>query len=295
MAMRTNEGPGAQLRALLFDLGDTLERDGVVLAGVPEALTAIAAVRTHLGEPVPRALVSDVGPASTPEEIAAAFSAYVAEVRRLGLLPWFDPPEVHVTLSAQAGVRKPDPRVFALALTRLGLAPDLAGAAFFTEDAAHVEAARALGMTALRFGAGGDFDDWAAAPLLVIRLAGTDDPATLLTALNLRLEQRHGISLARLDRIALGGEGPGTIVGTTPPGPDGVARSVEVTLAKNGDVAALRTEGGGVSTDADAARFRGVLEDNHAVGRDLAPGVTHTLEPDAEGAEALQRRRFSIH
>lgn len=61
------------------------------------------------------------------------------------LISYFD----SVTISAEEHVMKPDPRIFQLALARAGAAPT---EAVFVDDAiANVEAARALGMTAVHF------------------------------------------------------------------------------------------------------------------------------------------------
>lgn len=64
---------------------------------------------------------------------------------RFPVLPHFD----SVTISAEEGVMKPDPRIFAIALRRADAAP---GEAVFVDDfAANVEGARAVGMLAVHF------------------------------------------------------------------------------------------------------------------------------------------------
>ena len=84
----------------------------------------------------------------------------------------FEPVERHVTLSTQAGVNKPDRRIYELALTRLGTDATLGDCLSITENAEHVAACRALGMQALQFGVA--FTDWSQAPQLVRSLI---DPA----------------------------------------------------------------------------------------------------------------------
>ena len=54
--------------------------------------------------------------------------------------------------SSHVGVRKPDPRIFALALEELGR-PDPARCVFLDDHPANVAAARALGMLAIHVGA----------------------------------------------------------------------------------------------------------------------------------------------
>jgi putative hydrolase of the HAD superfamily len=55
----------------------------------------------------------------------------------------------HLIISAEVGVIKPDPRIYHLALDRMGIAP---AEAVFTDDVIeNVEAARALGMHAIHY------------------------------------------------------------------------------------------------------------------------------------------------
>jgi putative hydrolase of the HAD superfamily len=71
-------------------------------------------------------------------------------VRRLltekhGIIGCFD----SVTISAEEGVMKPDPRIYRIALARAGAAP--AEAIFVDDSLRNVEGARAIGMTALHY------------------------------------------------------------------------------------------------------------------------------------------------
>jgi putative hydrolase of the HAD superfamily len=54
-----------------------------------------------------------------------------------------------IIISAEEGVAKPDPRIFRIALDRLGVQPEQA--VFVDDTAGHVEAARAVGMRAIQF------------------------------------------------------------------------------------------------------------------------------------------------
>ncbi len=208
--------------ALLLDLGETLLHAGRPIAHVPEALEALAKLHTATGVPLPLALVSDYkmpAPGAPAAEIERLFSEYVAIVRDCGLLPRFEPVAHHITLSTQAGVLKPDAAIFRLALQRLALAPDLATAMFITEEATHVAAARALGMTAWRFG--GDFHDWRQAPALV-SAALAEDRAALEKTGQPTAEARMRQTLE--DNAAIAGPGQPLAPGQThamEPGPDG--------------------------------------------------------------------------
>lgn len=158
------------IRAVLFDLGDTLVSGDKLLPGVRPALESIAALKAD-GAPLQLGLVSDweePDPSADPAALERSEAAYVELVERVGLLDLFSPPKAKITLSTSVGVRKPDPRIFERALVQLGLPSDqLDAAVFITENAAHVAAARALGMNALRFGEGGDFAKWNEAPALI--------------------------------------------------------------------------------------------------------------------------------
>lgn len=174
--MTMGDSNALPIRAVLLDLGGTLERDGAVLPGVPEALELLTGLMTRSGEPIEVALVSDYEEAAGPDDVDRLFREYVEIVRKLDLLRFFEPPERRATLSTQAGARKPDRRVFELAMRRLGLSPTLETAVFVTENEAHVAAARELGLHALRFGPGGDFEDWQRATPVLLSALGLGDP-----------------------------------------------------------------------------------------------------------------------
>jgi beta-phosphoglucomutase-like phosphatase (HAD superfamily) len=183
------------LLALLLDLGETLVHAGRVIEEVPEALKALRSLRTVQGIPLSLALVSDYtmpAPGAPAGEVTRLFDEYVGLVRDFGLLPYFEPPERHITLSTQAGVRKPAQAIFELALRRLGLPHDLRTAMFITEDAAHVAAARNLGITAWQYGV--EFRFWRDGPPLVARALADDTAA---------LEKAGGVSAEMTYRKAL--------------------------------------------------------------------------------------------
>jgi FMN phosphatase YigB (HAD superfamily) len=169
---------GAMVRVLILDLGNTLVAEGRTLPHVKEALKALSELDSATGQPLEIALVSDFHAAvpPTPATVQARFAEYLALLDGFGLRSFFEPVDQHVTLSTQAGVTKPDRRIYELALTRLGTDAGLADCLSITEDPGHVAACRALGMQALQFGV--DFDDWSQAPDMVRSLIDpTDDEA----------------------------------------------------------------------------------------------------------------------
>lgn len=88
---------------------------------------------------------------------------------QMGVLYFFD----NVTVSSDAGVRKPDPRIFHLALATAGADP--ADTWFVDDQPVHVQAAAQLGMRALlidRTGGNGDISDLSALPRKMRAVAG---------------------------------------------------------------------------------------------------------------------------
>lgn len=138
------------MRLLLFDLGETLERRGRARPGAAELLRALGRVRDGDGEAPLLALVSDYGLASTPAEAAGLRRDYLRELRATGLARFFAPFDARVTLSSDVGALKPDARIFQAAVARAGPGLGLHDAVFVSENAAHVRAARALGLLAVQ-------------------------------------------------------------------------------------------------------------------------------------------------
>lgn len=137
------------MRAVLFDLGHTLEVDDVLLPGAHEALRAVGRMEAD-GEPVRLALLSDYRMPDGDDGVSDIVAEYVGLLERLGIRDYFEPVAECVTLSTELGVFKPHPSLFRLAVDRvLPGAPD-ERAAFVTENGSHVAAARALGMTAIQ-------------------------------------------------------------------------------------------------------------------------------------------------
>lgn len=163
---------------VMFDVGDTLVSGGRVIDGVPQALRAIEA------QGVRSCLVSDYTMPATPDphDVEVLFAEYCALIRGFGLEPFFAPLDRRATISTQAGVLKPDRRVFELALARLGEPrAALADALLVTENDDHVRAARALGMRALLYRPAGApnsdarcFADWTQAPAKVAAMLAHD-------------------------------------------------------------------------------------------------------------------------
>jgi hypothetical protein len=139
------------MKMVLFDLGNTLESQDVLLPGARETLQAIEAMRDHDGNAVALALVSDFFMPSRPEEIPAIQQRYLDLLDDLGIRSFFEPVDARVTLSTTVGVFKPDRRIFEAVIAHSGLELTFSDIFFITENLEHVEAARRLGMRAVHF------------------------------------------------------------------------------------------------------------------------------------------------
>jgi FMN phosphatase YigB (HAD superfamily) len=145
------------VRIVLFDLGNTLLDDSD--RPFPDAIATLETVgrlRDADGRPAAVGLVSDWESPDRPEEIPAARERYYRILRQAGLERFFTPLEQRVTLSTDVGVGKPDPRIFRAAIAKLDPGASLHHAVFITENAAHVAAARRLGLTAIHLDAAGE-------------------------------------------------------------------------------------------------------------------------------------------
>lgn len=155
----------------MLDLGKTLIHktaggDYEPFPHVHSAIDELNRIRCQDGTQAYTCLVSDFGDASTPADIPKEFAKFIEILERVGFRGRFEPVEERVTLSTHAGVKKPDPRLFDLALQRLGSKASFSECLFITEEAGHIAACLALGMDTLHFGLPedqGGFQDWSRA------------------------------------------------------------------------------------------------------------------------------------
>lgn len=138
------------MRLVLFDLGDTLEHNGVLLPGAKETLEQIAELGDG-GRTARLGLVSDFEEPDGPAQIPALQRKYYAILERLGIRFLFEPVAARVTLSTEVGVSKPDPAIFRAAMRKAHRMLSPADVLFVTENLQHVHAARDMGMRAIHF------------------------------------------------------------------------------------------------------------------------------------------------
>ena len=126
------------MKIVLFDLGQTLEHNDVLLPGAVQTLEAIGNLRDMDGQPVAMGLVSDFDMPQTPADVPAIRQSYLAILERLGIRRFFEPADRCVTLSTDVGVFKPDERVFRAALDRFAPNLPFTAALFVSENLNHV-------------------------------------------------------------------------------------------------------------------------------------------------------------
>jgi hypothetical protein len=287
-------------RVLFLDLGETLVHGMTVLPHVPQALAAIAQFKGDNGKPLQRALVSDTdmpSPPPTPAKAKPIFDRYVATLDTLALKSFFEPVAKHVTLSAHAGILKPDRKVFTLALKRLGVKATLADCVFVTENADHSRHCRdELGMKTLQFGK--DFTDWSDGPLALSTMVAS-------AAVNLEAALQPWASARRLDGVSLVREKAGVVYAQgqmwVPISDHDLeeAEGVHVPLPVRIDLP-TDTDGritpriGGPSPEdvKEAASYVKGLVARGEIGKATGPLATHTIETDRAGRRLLKRRGF---
>lgn len=301
------------LRILMLDLGETLVHGGRPFPQVLQALQVVQQFETSAGEPLLLCLVSDYHmprPPVTPTKIAAIFQQYLQELDNFGLTQFFEPVGKHVTVSTHAGVHKPDRRIFETAVQRLGVNADLDECLFITENAQHIAACRAMGMTALQFAgsasAPGDFHDWSEAPLLLARLVAPERDSNRHLALQLRLMVTHQFQLTRMDRAGERGSVhargktlyslTNSSLGTWSGVHVEVPTEAVIRLDPKGRISSIQIMPPDAATLREATDHLRTLIDNQQLAAGagtIAPGATHQIEVDAEGRRCLKRKRFS--
>jgi FMN phosphatase YigB (HAD superfamily) len=294
------------VRVLLFDLGNTLiDESHLLYPHVHEALETLQGFETQAQEPLLLGLVSDY-PMPTREKTAQdLFQEYLTILKQSDIARFFEPFEQHITLSTQAGVTKPDRRIFELSIEHLGLTAPFAECLFITENSQHIEACRTLGMETLQFSLDGserDFSDWSEAPLLVAKILGHDLKNNLEKALRLRLSAAYGMELIALNHqfasdkiyaqakiwhpVPLEGENPTQVT---------LSANLEITLDSKGNIEALNSQQPSSDQFDEVAQYLKTLEANRQIGHHpgpLSPGETHQ-ETIENGQKRVKRGRFS--
>ena len=139
------------MKVVLFDLGETLENQDVLLPGARETLQAIQEMHDPSGEAAALALVSDFDMPDNPEQIPVIRQRYYEILEGLGIRSFFEPVSERVTLSPEAGVFKPDEKIFRTVIKKFDEGLHFGDVIFTTENRGHVIEACRLGMRAIHF------------------------------------------------------------------------------------------------------------------------------------------------
>ena len=279
------------IRVVMFDLGETLvDANRKPFPHAHEAVSAIVGFETADGKPLQSCLVSDFtmpSPPSSPAKVKKLFDDYLTILKSTGFADLFTPHDRRVTLSTHAGFRKPDKRVFETALKRLKSKAALSECLFITENATHISAAHAIGLTALRFG--GDFTDWSTVPALVAALVAPQDAANQKAAIRVRLEA-DGFDLLSITPQILANRWHAVLV----PGFDEVEVpipvDVKLTRDSRGAITAAQAETPSAEAVAEAKSFVRSLADN---GQLSGLSASHEIVTTADGHRRLVRRGYA--
>jgi hypothetical protein len=294
------------IKALLLDLGGTLERDGHVLPGVADALEVMLKFQTGDGDRLVICLVSDfkMPMPRTPEAIDAIFKEYLAILDQLNLRRFFEPVTERVTLSTHAGAVKPARLIFETALQRARLNASLEDALFITEEAEHVKACRKMKMTALQFGV--DFDEWTNAPSVVAGLVDSPSKDNLQIALKFSLFAKHDLRVQFVHELSgntVRGKGQSWVkldapeLGKLKGVHVELPTDVEARIDSKGQISDVRVLPPSREDLMEAVGNVQTLAANHQISADGSEDrrvlPTHVVETDKHGQRFLRRRRFT--
>jgi FMN phosphatase YigB (HAD superfamily) len=137
------------VKLILFDLGNTLESNDVLLPGALATLKAISSLQAGDRPAAQLGLVSDFDMPRQPSEVHIIQQRYYKLLDDLGIRAFFEPVQERVTLSTEVGVFKPDEAIFRAATSKVRPTLDFDDVLFVTENFAHVLAARSLGLRAV--------------------------------------------------------------------------------------------------------------------------------------------------
>ena len=300
------------IRIVMFDLGLTLvDLHNRPFKHVPEALAAIASLKTADAKPLRYCLVSDFtmpAPPTTARKVREIFDRYLGLLDQTGLRPYFEPVQRRVTLSTHAGVMKPHRTVFEVALRRLRADVTLEECLLVTENGVHIKAARdELHMQTLRFRASGstsfDFGNWSQAPALIAHLLAPHQETNLHAVVKAHLAAK-GMELSDLARAGSASTFKASGQMWCPVSvPGGAMHTIHVAVPVAGQVtqgpkgelrSSVRRPTG--EQIAEATAFAGSLAAHGQIALDgAAPGagVTHEIAVDPTGQRRLTRKRFT--
>lgn len=302
------------IQLILFDVGETLLHDGVPFPHVVQALAIIAKIKTATGSTLAMGVISDFGSTAlgTNElERKNAEDEFVQILKAGNIESFFRPFERCVTISARAGVFKPDRRIFELALQRSGTNAGFSDCLFVTENRAHLLAARGFGCEVLEFGENAlgvrSFSDWSEAPTLIAELVDPDNLRNRELAFSLILGERYEVEgfkclnragrvfngqagrLCRIDRSDLGNLSGAFI---------SIPVDVSIRCTAKGTIDRVVVKDPSDDDVDDAISYVQQLARRGQIGESTqaaSRNVTHVISKDDQGRRVIARCRFSNH
>jgi FMN phosphatase YigB (HAD superfamily) len=152
------------VKLILFDLGNTLENDNMLVEGAKATLSSIKSMQDSNGNHPTLALISDFDKSDSLGfrliDVKPLQIQYYQHLESLGISEFFQPLYKHVTLSTEVGIRKPAQKFFRFAIDTIEKDLPFEKVLFITEDRNHILSARQLGMKAIHVkGPGQDMGD----------------------------------------------------------------------------------------------------------------------------------------
>ena len=139
------------MRVVIFDLGDTLEYNDVLLPGAQDMLTRVRELRDDDDKSPALCVLSNYFMPTDADPLEAIQGRYYALLDTLGIRSFFEPVTERVTLSSEVGVEKPAREIFERAVAKVDPQLELRHTIFITENPEHIAAARQFGMMAIHF------------------------------------------------------------------------------------------------------------------------------------------------
>ena len=135
------------MQVVLFDLGKTLENNGVLRENAKETLKEINNMKDTNNQSVILGLASDFLPASNKEELKQRKLEYYNILEQLQIKSFFEPVDKNVTLSSEVGATKSEnPQEFYQTVIDKISNTSFNKIIFITEFKPHIDSANTLGM-----------------------------------------------------------------------------------------------------------------------------------------------------
>lgn len=299
------------LKILMLDLENTLVQSDKVMPHVLEVLPAINSFHLQDGSDLISGLIAEYKLAQpfTQPRVDEIFTDFINLLTQLGLARYFEPITERVTLSTHANARKPDRRLFSLALKRLGADSSQHDCLFISGNAAYSHRYRRFGVDTLLYGVSNPeigFDDWSIGVMLIAHRFSPYDYANLKMAFPVWARAQTSwehvvvVDVTAAGELSASGHCWFPITGIAANELDGIHAQVPVDLCVSLDHLGLPQDFTVFEPDEETLREVSVFIEGLAVRRQIAdthegasPGQTHYIDQQSNGKMYLRQRAFN--